>query len=377
MIGKSKYNIKTGFLKFKILSQGLTINEEIKKNLGRSIKDTISLRSGLSSGIDIILPENIWVNAPINEWFAKESSLFLESRKSKFALVRNGKKLANITILPRPAYYDKITSDGIPMKKIGTMRGDRISIGINNYCIFWDNRRMRCKFCAIGINQNGEQLVKSPSQIIETIVAAINDPILSAKHVYLNSGAQPGLDSGFMEFSNIIQEIKNNFNIHVHLNPCPPKSKKYIDILYNAGLDEISFNLEIFDRKTAKKIIPGKYKIITQETTLKMLKYAVEIFGKGKVSSCLVVGLEDPNNTIKGVDLLASCGVIPKLSCFRPTRGSILENLHPPPLKTIVYIYNKAREVTDDNNIPLGPLCIPCQLHSLVLPTNRKDYFFF
>lgn len=368
---------KIGLLKFEILSKGLKIDEEIKKNLGKNIKDTLALRSGLSSGIDIILPNDIWVNAPISEGFAKDSSLFIGIEDSKYVLRKSNEKLGKIQILPRPGYYDKRTTGGIPMKKIGTSRADRLSIGINNNCIFWNNEKMRCKFCAIGVNPNSEIPVKTSDQIIETIDAAVHDPILSSKHVYLNSGAQQGLDSGIIEFSKIIQEIKNNFDIHVHLNPCPPKSERYIDMLYNVGLDEISFNLEIFDQKTAKKIIPGKYKVITQDTCIKMLRYAVEVFGERKVSSCLVVGLEDPDNSLKGVDLLASYGIIPKLSCFRPTKGSILENHSPPNFETIVYIYNKAKEISVNYGVPLGPLCIPCQLHSLVLPTNRKDYFFF
>ncbi|UCG68268.1 MAG: hypothetical protein JSV09_10645 [Thermoplasmata archaeon] len=359
------------FLKFEILSKGLRISELVRMDLGRNIKEPLTVRSGLSSGLDIILPNEVWVNAPIDEWFTKSSPFLLDIEEEKYIIKKNNEKVAIIEIINRPAYYEQYTSDGTLMKNIGSTRADRISIGVNNNCIFWNNEKLRCKFCAIGHNTREELSIKTTAQIIEVIEKSMKDPILPSKHVYLNAGALGGLDQGIKMLANVVEEIKNNFNVNIHLNPCPPKLTKYIDILYNKGLDEVSFNLEIFDQKISKYIIPGKYSNISPINCIKMLEYAVNVFGERNVSSCLVVGLEEPDSSIKGVDLLSSIGVIPKLSIFRPLTGSLLEKHPTPSPELLIYVYKKAKELTDNYGIPLGPLCKPCQLHSLIIPKER------
>ncbi len=354
---------KTKYLKFEIFSKGVRLSNKIKSKLGKSIKEQLNMRSGLSNGLDIILPNNIWVNAPIDTKPTSAAPFLVDEEDGKFVLKKNGEKLAEILIPPRPLLYSYYTSDGVPFKKIGSIRADRLSICLNNNCIFWNDKKLRCKFCAIGLTKKNEIPIKTSKQILETVEAALSDPVLPAKHIYLNSGAQDGLDNGFSRFAKIISEIKELFNVNVHLNPCPPRSKKYIDLLYYSGLDEISFNLEVFDEKIAKEVIPAKYNL--RELYLKMLNYAVEVFGDLKVSSCLVVGLESLNSTIKGVEYLLSHGIIPKLSCFRPLSGSLLSKRPPPNFKFLVDVYNRAKELSQEYGVPLGPLCQPCQLHSL------------
>jgi len=364
------------WLKFKIMSRGLKIDEKIRALVGSRIKDAISMRSGLSSGLDMILPNNTWVNAPINEWFANQSELELGLEGNNFVLKRNGRWTTEVELLPRPSYYDRCTSDGVPMRAIGSTRGDRLSIAITNSCVFWENERQRCKFCAIGYSTKNEIKTKKVEQILETVEAALHDPVLPARHVYLSSGSMPGPDRGAKLFSQIVSEIKSNFTVHVHLNPCPPRYEKYVDDLYRSGLDEISFNVEVADERIAKHVIPGKFKSIGLDHHHRMLSYAVRLFGERRVSSCLVVGLEHPVSTVRGVEHLARLGVVPKLSCFRPIVGSLLCNSQPPSMELMEFVYLHSRETVMNYGIPLGPLCVPCQLHSLVFPEKRSGHYY-
>lgn len=357
--------IESKYLKFEILSKGLRLTREVEKRMGKSIKEPLNLRSGLSNGLDIVLPNNIWVNAFINE-SVNNTPFLIDYEDERFILKKNNEKLVEIIVPPRPLFYSRYTKESIPFKKIGSIRADRLSICLNNNCTFWDDKILRCKFCAIGLNKKNEVPIKTLEQILETIEVALSDPRLTAKHVYLNSGYQSGQDEGFGRFAEIISEIKQKFKINLHLNPCPPKSKKYIDLLYSSGLDELSFNLEIFDEKIAKDIIPAKYTLITRNLYLEMLNYAEDVFGESKVSSCLVIGLESIESTINGIEYLLAHGIIPKLSCFRPIKGSLLYNKSPPSFEFLVYVYHKAKELSQDYGVPLGPLCSPCQLHSLV-----------
>ena len=355
-------------LKFKILCEGVTLSNNFL-NSSKRIKGPSYLRSGLSSGLDIVLPKKIWVNAAIKEQYARNSNFVIDYQKGKYFLKDNQNNI-EIAVTPEPQYYSRKASDGTLLKNIGTLRGDRLSIAVGKYCDIWNNEKFRCKFCAIGATSKNEPKTKPINQIIELLNYSLYDPIVAAKHVYLNAGNQGTVCNGFNNFTQIIKKIKETFGIHVHLNPCPPKEEKYINMIYDVGLDEISFNIDVFDPERAKIIIPAKHKM--RELYIKMLKYAVKVFGFGNVSSCLVVGMEDIDSTIKGVDFLCSIGVVPKLSCFRPLVGSALEHITPPSYKFIMDVYFRVKELCKRWDVPLGPLCYACQLHSIVCPDDSE-----
>jgi len=368
---------RLGELKFEILSSGIQLQNRIKNTLSKISKEPQSMRSGISSGIELILPEDIWVNAPVKEHFTRKSPLLLDMENESIVLKKRKNIITHVTTLPRPAFYDKHTSDGIPMKKIGSIRADRLSIGINDSCIFWADKNLRCKFCAIGHNPESRIAMRTLSQVMETIGAALNDPIRPCKHLYLSGGALPGEDRGISLYSTYIKEIKENFDLHIHLNPMPPKDVTAIDSLFKAGLDEISFNIEVFDELIALEMIPGKYRAVPRSQYTRSLDYAVDLFGEKKVSSCLVIGLEDVHSAVDGVEFLVSRGVIPKLSIFRPIIGSLLQGCNPPDLHFLLEVYHESEEIAKEYGLPLGPLCIPCQMHSLVIPKSHEDYFHF
>lgn len=335
------------------------------------------MRSGLSSGIELIFPDDTWVNAPVNEHFVKNSPLTLDMQDEKIVVKKGNDILTYAETLPKPTFYDKNTADGTQMKEIGSIRADRLSISISRSCVFWANRDLRCKFCAIGHNQESSTVMRTLSQVLETVEAALNDPIRPCKHLYLTEGALPGQDRGMHLYSTYIKGIKEHFDIHVHLNPMPPKDATALDSVFRVGLDEISFNIEVFDEKTALEMIPCKCKVVSRSQYVESLDYAVGLFGERNVSSCLVVGLEDIHSVLNGVEFLMSRGVIPKLSVFRPTIGSLLQECNPPSLPFLLEVYTQSEEMAREHGVPLGPLCIPCQMHSLTIPENNKDYFYF
>ena len=84
-------------------------------------------------------------------------------------------------------------------------------------------------------------------------------------------------------------------------------------------------NMELFSDAAWETIIPGKHQHIGKQRYLKALEYAVSIFGPINTRSILIVGLEDARHTIEGAATLASMGVMPILSPFRPLEGSDLE----------------------------------------------------
>lgn len=249
---------KTSRLKFEILSKGIQLSDKTRSILSKISKAPQSMRFGLSSGIELIFPDDTWVNAPVNEHFVKNSPLTLDMQDEKIVVKKGNDILTYAETLPKPTFYDKNTADGTQMKEIGSIRADRLSISISRSCVFWANRDLRCKFCAIGHNQESSTVMRTLSQVLETVEAALNDPIRPCKHLYLTEGALPGQDRGMHLYSTYIKGIKEHFD-----------------------------------------------------------------------------------------------------------KRALLE------------VYTQSEEMAREHGVPLGPLCIPCQMHSLTIPENNKDYFYF
>lgn len=98
--------------------------------------------------------------------------------------------------------------------------------------------------------------------------------------------------------------------------------------------------------------------------------------GNGRVRSILVIGLEDAETTLRGVDFLASLGCDPVLSPFRPSRGTALTALEPPTDEYLMRVYDRALGIVAAHGVRLGPCCIPCQHNTLVLPDGSPDYWY-
>jgi len=113
---------------------------------------------------------------------------------------------------------------------------------------------------------------------------------------------------------------------------CQPLNRKQIEQLKQTGVDRVSIALDaateqIFDSvKGASTQSP-----YTWEKQCRVLKEAVEIFGKGLVYTHLMVGLgETEREMTETIQWCVNSGVYPSLFAFTPIVGTALEN-HPQP----------------------------------------------
>ena len=85
-------------------------------------------------------------------------------------------------------------------------------------------------------------------------------------------------------------------------------------------------------------------------------KMKVKIFGKDKVRSLLIVGIEPLEETLKGVEKLAKIGVNPVLSPLFPYG----EANFPPKADLFIEAKKKREEICKKYKVKMGPLCKPC-----------------
>jgi len=364
--------------KFKILSYGLRVTDIAEKQVAAH-KPAIKARSGVSGGIDVVLPGDLFVNCPTGGP-AKDSPVVLDYDQNLGLVLKEDQKiiLRDIQLQPVPAYYGLSTSDGTSMRMIGQYcSGDRLCIGITGpYCRFW-NQSLRCRYCSIGFNKSRDLPQKNHEQILETVQAALMDPVLPAKHILLGGGTPNTEDMGAVKAAYLAERIKMAFDVSIYTMICPPLSDDYLIMLRDSGVDELGMNLEIFEESLWPKYIPGKHAVIGRDRYLSALQLAVKLFGRINTRSVLLVGIESPENTLKGVELLSSMGIMPILSPFRPLEGAMMENYRGFDHDMLWDVFEEAVSIASKYEMPIGPTCIPCQNNTLALPLNNSQYRFY
>jgi len=176
---------------------------------------------------------------------------------------------------------------------------------LHQYCF------MKCGFCPLTIapQWNNESLEKIFSDIDKFEGQNIHG-------IGLTSGI-PAHESGnkvAWEMVRIVEalRIKIGNNIPIGVSPLQP-SEDVIWALKNAKANEIRINIEVNNPVLARIISPRK----NPEKTLESISNAVKIFGHGKVSSNIILGVGETNNeVIEGIEELAKNGAIATLSPY-------------------------------------------------------------
>ena len=90
-------------------------------------------------------------------------------------------------------------------------------------------------------------------------------------------------------------------------------------------------NIEIWDKSYYDTICPGKARGGGGwDHWVKALKYAVGVFGHGRVRSNMVAGIEPKKKTVEGIHVLTSEGVVATAGIWCPNPGSELASHRAP-----------------------------------------------
>ena len=114
-------------LKLDLYCKGMQIDDSclVEEDGGRRILRT---RAGLGSGLEVILPGELWTNVPVTERFAQASPYVLHRQNGGYVIRRDGETVTPVRLSPRPTWYDAKTSTGKPMTRIGTLQGTYLGV---------------------------------------------------------------------------------------------------------------------------------------------------------------------------------------------------------------------------------------------------------
>ena len=361
--------INSGLLKLDLFCKGIRIDSSC--DLPNDARPILRTRGGLGSGLELVLARDLYVNVPVVEHFVKKSPYLLLKQSNAYFIKKDNVIICEVRLPAKPKFYDKLTSGGKIMSRIGVMQGTYLGIYSSRVCEFWKmTPPVNCKFCSVGLNVgNTEELEKGVEDVLETVKDAQEEEKITMVH--FNTGYLFGEELEILE--PYIKKIKSQTGLLVGVQ-CPPALdfKKY-DCLKSIGVDHVSFCLEIYDPLKFQEVCPGKCEHIGQKKYLDAIEYCVKIFGKGRVSGELVAGLEPPSETIKAIEHFAKIGAVSTVCVFRPCLGTAFENLDPPQTEAMIPVFRRLYEVCLENAIPIG-IAPNIRVSLVILPEEARFF---
>ncbi|HET9481832.1 MAG TPA: radical SAM protein [Candidatus Polarisedimenticolia bacterium] len=345
-------------LKLDLYCRGMVLDDScfIEEDGGRQIMRT---RAGLGSGLEVILPGGLWTNVPVSESFAAQSPYVLRRAQGRYTIFRGRETIADVSLSPRPSWYDRKTSTGKPMTRIGSLQGTYLGIYPAKVCEYWLEKpdRSNCKFCSVGLNLGADDAdTKSVDEVLEVVHAARSESGIT--YVDFNTGHYEG-DTYLDILIPYIRRVKKETGLLVGVQTPPHRDLSRYDELRRIGVNRVSFCFEIFDPKRFVEVCPGKHREYGLPRYLEAVEYCARLSrsrgGEPWVSNGeIIAGLEDPADSIRAIDWVTGAGAIPTVCVFRPLKGTDFEDVPPPRTEDLVPVFRRLYEACMQKGLPIG-----------------------
>lgn len=304
-----------------------------------------------------------------------------EGGGSQFQLFHGEKKICDIQLLERPAYYDKKLGNGKPVSDIApTIQwGYLIYLTAFRLCQYWGTQE-ECQFCDINENYRQQKkersytAIKSPEEIIEALsIIQENDPA-QVSHAYtVTGGSITSQLNDFTEaefYAQYAAAIEKNFpgrwigKAVVQALPAAEVKK-----LKEAGYQIYHPNFEVWDKNLFQQLCPGKEAYIGRDEWIERILNAAEIFRPSHVIPNFVAGIEMSRphgfesveaaieSTAEGLEFFMSKGIIPRFTvwCVEPNTALSQTNSEPPPLEYFVNLLQVYRDTFQRHKLSPPP----------------------
>jgi hypothetical protein len=345
-------------LKLDLYCKGIRLDDSchLADDGGRAILRT---RAGLGSGLELILPGGLWTNVPVTEKFAARSPYVLHREEGIYLIRRGGEPIAPVRLAPRPDWYEKTTSTGKPMTRIGTLQGTYLGVYPARVCDYWTEKpRANCRFCSVGLNLGvDDEPGKSVDEVLEVVKAARDESGIT--YVDFNTGHYAG-DTYLDILLPYIRRVKRETGLLIGVQTPPHHDLKMYERLRAEGVNRVSFCFEIFDPGIFRQICPGKNREYGQGRYLRAIEHCARLNGGGRrfeawVSNGeIIAGLEPPESSIAAIDWITSVGAIPTVCVFRPLAGTDMQDAPPPRTEDLVPVFRRLYEACMERGLPIG-----------------------
>lgn len=326
---KAPPSAATRQLMTELQSFGLRLDDPSSPNAG-----VASRRGGAGpSDHKAVIVDGHTIMVPVHTSTAWRSPFVAQSpdAQGRSALTRSAIPIANISFPKAPRFYELETADGIPYSQIATLHGsDVLATTVLQTCIRYESRRKTCKFCSIGQSLAAGRTIahKTPEQLAEVAKAAVT--LDGVRHMVLTTGTPATPDRGAQILVDSVIAIRASVDIPIQVQCEPPDTDDWFVRMKDAGVDALGMHLEAVTPEVRERIMPGKASV-PLERYMESFEAAVEVFGRGQVSTYILAGLGDSPEAILAMSQqLVDMGVYPFVVPFVPISGTPLED-HPAP----------------------------------------------
>jgi radical SAM protein (TIGR04043 family) len=296
----------------------------------------------------------VWVRGlpltvPMHSRFAQASPYRLRLGERSAKLFRDDEYVGPVAIPPQPKIYEMSTADGVPYWKIALLHLDSIASTVVQKCIYWGTHE-QCRFCGIELTRGAQTIpVKTPAQLAEVCTAARD--LDGAVDATLTTGSINRRDRGALYISKCAAAIKEACGLPVQVQFEPPDDLSVLQHVRDAGVDAVGIHLETFDPEVLAEVAPGKAQCGV-EGYFRTWERAVEVFGRGAVSTYVILGMgERPGYTEEGCRRAIEMGVYPFVVPLRPVPGTLMANVAPPDPDYVAEVYRSVSAMLSEHGL--------------------------
>lgn len=343
-------------LKIGLLTQGIRFSEDAVKEMER----LGSIRVGVFQSVDLTFPSGLIINSPYRSKFSDLSPYCVEWDGCRFFLSYENTSISPISLAPADPYRDHMASGGTYFRNAVFLATDRLRVHHEFRCRFKEEG-IGCRFCNVKL-KTGCFSIKDVCEAIDFYLDHV-----PFRHFLIGGGS----GNEGEESNNILilaRHIRSRSDKTIYAMCLPPEDPSVLSEYCKAGINEVGFNLELFDRTIAKSIMPGKGSIPLSQYE-RAYREAVRLWGnQGAVRSLMVLGLEPLSSFYQGIEWLCKLGVMPIVSVFRPMDNIELSYALPHGNEALANIYQHGMQIAAQYGLMLGPACPACQNNTLSLP---------
>jgi radical SAM protein (TIGR04043 family) len=279
----------------------------------------------------------------LNGKYTENTPYHLVKSGDNYEIWHNDSKFTDITLMPRPKYYDKLTTDGMLMHKIAYIGEPGLfRTAVNQVCDYVKMGKA-CKFCAV-TNWWQASLEKTSAQLAEVAREACAEGVI--EDMFITTGTVLTNGRGIEAILGAIRDIqKVGVNVPIEAQFQPPLDYDYLTALKEAGVVTVSCNVECFDESLRGWLMPMKGQILISKY-VETWKKCLDLFGPNEVFNTIVVGTgESDESILKGIEMAASHGVITLTEPLFAARESALADASPPSPDRMLRIYDGSARI--------------------------------
>ena len=285
----------------------------------------------------------------------------------KIFITDEGVPIEEVSYFLKPDYYDKFASNGEPFTKYISSRPQRIDVTLNHYCHFWDIPGGGCKYCPLTPNYFKQKLSEERNNIgyvIEAVQEALKQEGRFSGFMFTGGSILSGknvLDDELDAYIELIQRIGDLFEDGKNFPSqliCSAFDERQLERLRDeTKLTHYTTDVEVLDKEKFGWICEGKAHYIGYDEWKRRLIASPDYFGKGNVTSGMVLGVElaQPNGfatedeaykaITEEAESIVEHGISLAANVWRPAPGSILQKQSNPSLEYFVRVLSKFDEL--------------------------------